>query len=115
GAVQRAICGQLAADWEASYARVGAVLGGVVRASSCVECVNSILRMHQGRHRTVTQPLLDLKRLDLNCRAFRSGQRQGRCPYQHLGLAMPTSDFWQLLQSDPQTLVQELSTAKQAA
>src|SRR5436190_1202434 len=41
--VQRVVCAKLAADWAQAYARVSAVLGGVVRASSAVECVNSVL------------------------------------------------------------------------
>jgi hypothetical protein len=28
-----------------------------------VECLNSVLRMQQARHRRMTQPMLDLKRL----------------------------------------------------
>ena len=61
---------------------MAAVLRHTVRASSAVECMNSVLRMHQGRHRTVTQPMLDLKRLYWNCRPFQSGQRRGHCPYE---------------------------------
>jgi hypothetical protein len=113
--VQRVICAKLAEDWGSSYQRVGAVLGGVVRASSAVECVNSILRMQQARHRTVTQPMLDLKRLYWNCRPFRSGKRRDRCPYQHLGLVLPTYDFGELLHKDPAELAQELSTTPVAA
>lgn len=113
--VQRVICSHLAADWKAAYERVGQVLGGVVRASSAVECVNSVLRMQQARHRTVTQPMLDLKRLYWNCRAFHSGRRRDRCPYQHLGVVLPTYDFWELLHEDPQKLAQELSTHALAA
>ena len=74
------------------------MLRQTVRASSAVECMNSVLRMHQSRHRTVTQGLLDLKRLYWNCRAFREGKRRGRCPYEHLGLKLPSYDFWNLLQ-----------------
>jgi hypothetical protein len=66
----------------------------VVRASSAAECMNSVLRMHQSRHRTVTQELLDLKRLYWNCRAFRDGKRRGPSPYQHLGLPLTPYDFW---------------------
>jgi hypothetical protein len=108
--VQRVICAHLTEDWEAAYQRVSQVLGSVVRASSAVECVNSVLRMQQARHRTVTQPMLDLKRLYWNCRAFHSGRRRDRCPYQHLGVVLPTYDFWELLHQDPQKLAQELST-----
>jgi hypothetical protein len=114
-AVQRAVCAKLSAGWAAAYGRVCAALGGAARASSAAECVNSVLRMHQGRHRTVGQGLLDLKRLYWNSRAFREGKRKGRCPYQHLGLRLPSYDFWTLLQSDPQALGQELSTSKGAA
>ncbi len=73
------------------------MLRQAVRASSAVECLNSVLRMHQSRHRTVTQGLLDLKRLYWNCRAFREGKRRGRCPYEHLGLKLPSYRFWDLL------------------
>ena len=77
---------------------VARVLRQTVRASSAVECMNSVLRMHQSRHRTVTQGLLDLKRLYWNCRAFREGKRRGRCPYEHLGLKLPGYEFWGVLQ-----------------
>ena len=40
------------------------------RASSLVECINSVLRMHQAGHRRMTQGLLDLKRLYWNCHTF---------------------------------------------
>jgi hypothetical protein len=100
--------------WEeegrASYDRVATVLGGTVRASSAVECMNSVLRMQQSRHRRMTQPMLDLKRLYWNCRPFRSGPRRGACPYQVLGLGLPTFDFWKLLHTDPARWTQELST-----
>jgi hypothetical protein len=115
GAVQAQICGQLAADWQGSAARVGRVLEQSVRASSVVECMNSVVRMHQARHRTLTQPLLDWKRLYWNCRDFAEGKRHGHCPYEHLGLRLPTYDAWALLQMDPEELAQQLSTTKLAA
>jgi hypothetical protein len=71
--------------------------------------------MHQARHRTLTQGLLDWKRLYWNCRDFTEGKRQGHCPYEHLGLRLPTYDAWALLQMDPEELAQKLSTAKVAA
>ena len=46
-----------------SYTRVSAVLSGTVRAGSAVECLNSVLRMQQSRHKRMTQGMLDLKRL----------------------------------------------------
>jgi hypothetical protein len=106
---QRLLERHLGKGWEESYQRVSRVLGRVVRASSAVECVNSVLRMHQGRHRNLSQDLLDLKRLYWNCRAFVSGKRRKQCPYEHLGLELPTYDPWELLQMTPEELKQELS------
>jgi len=111
------VCAGLGADWVAAYRRISRVLRSTVRASSAVECMNSVIRMHQARHRSLTQPLLDLKRLYWNCREFEDGKRRGRCPYQHLGLALPSYDFWELLQRSPDdlTLPEEVSTSKHAA
>ena len=99
----------------AAFRRVSRVLRRVVRASSAVEGVTSVVRMHQARHRTLTQELLDLKRLAWNCRRFGAGQRRGRCPYEHLGLVLPSYDLWRLLQTDPQDLQQQLSAQGVAA
>jgi hypothetical protein len=96
--VQMVACHHEDANWRESYQRVARVLRRTVRASSAVECMNSVLRMHQARHRTVTQELLDLKRLYWNCRVFREGKRRGRCPYEHLGLKLPSYSFWKILQ-----------------
>ncbi len=98
----------------ASYGRVSAILVDTVRASSAVECMNSVLRMQQSRHKRMTQPMLDLKRLYWNCHQFGSGPRKDACPYQALGLDLPTFDFWSLLQTDPAELTQRLSTARNA-
>jgi hypothetical protein len=62
-----------------------------------VEGINSVLRMQQGRHRKMTQGLLDLKRLYWNCRRLQTGRRRGRCPYEMLGVPLPSTDFWTLL------------------
>jgi hypothetical protein len=105
---------ELDAEERASYERVAAVLRDTVRASSAVECMNSVLRMQQSRHKRMTQPMLDLKRLYWNCRAFRSGPRNGACPYRALGLDLPTYDFWELLRADPAQLTQQLSTPRDA-
>jgi hypothetical protein len=95
--VQQVVCQKVDANWRQSYQTVARVLRLTVRASSAVECMNSVLRMHQSRHKTVKQGLLDLKRLYWNCRAFREGKRRGRCPYEHLGLKLPSYRFWDLL------------------
>jgi hypothetical protein len=105
---------ELDTDERASFDRVSAVFLDTFRASSAVECMNSVLRMQQSRHKVMTQPMLDLKRLYWNCHGFRSGPRKKACPYQVLGLALPTFDFWTLLQTDPKELTQRLSTAHNA-
>jgi hypothetical protein len=66
--------------WQEEAQRVRVVLRSVWRASSLVECVNSVARMQQARHRKMTQGLLDLKRLDWNLRQFRTGRRKGQTP-----------------------------------
>ena len=109
--VQAVACDrELDEEERASYARVAAVLHDTFRASSAVECMNSVLRMQQSRHRRMTQPMLDLKRLYWNSRPFRSGPRKGVSAYQALGLELPTYDFWELLHTDPAQLTQQLST-----
>jgi hypothetical protein len=110
--VQQVICHQRDANWAVSYRAVARVLRQTVRASSAVECMNSVIRMHQARHRTLTQGLLDLKRLYWNCREFRGGKRRGRCPYEHLGLKLPSSNFWSLLQEE---MITALDKAKAEA
>ena len=95
--VQALVCHKMDATWRESYAAVARVLRLTVRASSAVECMNSVLRMHQSRHRTVSQGLLDLKRLYWNCREFREGKRRRHSPYELLGLKLPSDRFWDLL------------------
>jgi hypothetical protein len=90
-------------------AQVRGILRGVWRASSLVECLNSVARMQQGRHRKMTPGLLDLKRLYWNCRTFRTGQRRGQTPYGLLGLRLPSTDWWELLQMPPEQLRQALA------
>jgi hypothetical protein len=96
--------------WREVVSQVRRVLRGCWRASSLVEGINSVARMHQSRHRRMTQGLLDLKRLYWNMRAFRTGRRRGKSPYALLGLPLPTDDWWQLLKLSPDQLAQHLST-----
>ncbi len=63
--VQQVVCQKRDANWHVSYRAVARVLHQTVRASSAVECMNSVIRMHQARPRTLPQGLLDLKRLYL--------------------------------------------------
>jgi hypothetical protein len=86
------------------------------RASSLVECINSVVRMHQAQHRKMTQGLLNLKRLYWNCHTFRTGRRRGKTPYQRLGLTWPEGlNWWEMLKLTPEQLRVKLSTAKMAA
>jgi hypothetical protein len=96
-------------DWCAEAERVRAVLRGVWRASSLVECVNSVARMQQARHRKMTQELLDLKRLYWNLRRFRTGPRKNQTPYGLLGLKLPELSFWEFLKLTPEELREKLS------
>jgi hypothetical protein len=83
------------------------------RASSLVECLNSVLRMQQARHRNLSQGLLDLKRLYWNSHAFRTGRRRGKSPYEHLGVQLPEGvRWWELLKWPPEQLREQLSAAK---
>ncbi len=108
--LEQVVCQRLCPEWQSAYARVDAILSRVVRASSAVECVNSVVRMHQARHRHISQDMLDLKRLYWHCRTLRQGKRRGACPYELLGLKFPTYDWWTLLQMDPKALEQKLLT-----
>jgi hypothetical protein len=101
----------LTAQEQGAYERVAAVLASTVRASSAVEGINSVLRMQQCRHRRTTQGLLDLKRLYWNCRQLPTGQRRGRSPYEMLGVALPSTDFWSLLQTSPEKLAEVVSSS----
>ena len=96
-------------EWPAHAERVRAVLRGAWRASSLVECVNSVVRMQQARHRKMTQGLLDLKRLYWNLRRFRTGRRKGQTPYGLLGLRLPDMSFGEFLKMTPDQLRQRLS------
>lgn len=98
--LQEVVCWKLAPDWRRWYGEVAGTLRATVRASSTVECVNSVLRMHQSRHRNLGQGLLNLKRLYWNTRPFRMGRRRGQCPYQWLGLDLPSYDFMALIRAE---------------
>jgi hypothetical protein len=103
----------IAAAGAAGQAAVQAVrqaVRDVGRASSCVEGVNSVVRMQQSRHRKMTQELLDLKRLYWNLRKFRTGRRKKTSPYERLGVPLPPDlSWWQLLQLTPDQLRAHLS------
>jgi hypothetical protein len=96
-----------------TMASVNAIFRTAWRASSLVECVNSVVRMQQARHRRMTQGLIDLKRLYWNTAAFRTGRRQKKSPYEHLGVNLPEQiGWWDLLKWPPERLREQLSAPK---
>jgi hypothetical protein len=98
-----------------TVAAVRALLRSSWRASSLVECVNSVVRMQQARHRKLSQGLLNLKRLYWNSHVFRTGRRRGKSPYQHLGIAWPEGvRWWDVLKWSPEQLGRELSARTMA-
>ncbi len=100
--------------WRDQAAEVNRVLRGVWRASSLVECINSVARMQQSRHRKMSQGLLDLKRLYWNHRRFRTGRRKDQTPNSLLGLKLPDLSFWEFLKLTPGELREQLSAADHA-
>jgi hypothetical protein len=101
---------------EGAVAGVREIFRRAYRASSLVECINSVLRMQQSRHRKMTQGMLDLKRLYWNSHTFRTGRRRQTTPYQRLGVPWPEGmSWWDVLKLTPEQLRDKLSTTKQAA
>jgi hypothetical protein len=97
-----------------AVAGVRSMLRQTWRASSLVECLNSVLRMHQAQHRKMSQELLDLKRLHWNCHTFRTGCRQQTSPYERLGVPLPKGvSWWELLKWTPEQLRDKLSALQQ--
>ena len=60
------------------------------------ECMNSVTRMHQARHRHLTQPLLIWKRLYWNCRPFHEGN-DATLALPIVGPKVAQSRLWNLL------------------
>jgi hypothetical protein len=109
------VLAKAAAVGQQAEAAVRDIIRRAYRASSLVECINSVLRMQQARHRKMTQSLLDLKRLHWNCHTFRTGRRRNTTPYERLGIAWPPGlRWWDVLKMTPEQLRQKLSTAKKA-
>jgi hypothetical protein len=110
------LLGKMGAVGQQAVAAVRDIFRRAYRASSLVQCINSAVRMHQCRHRKMTQGLLDLKRLYWNCHTFRTGRRRGTPPYHGLGVPWPEGlRWWDVLKLTPEQLRHKLSTAKTAA
>jgi hypothetical protein len=76
------------AEGTAAVAQVRQVLRQAWRASSLVECLNSVARMQQSRHRRMTASLLALKRLSRNVLRSLSTRPRSQ-PSSVAGLAAP--------------------------
>jgi hypothetical protein len=110
------VLSKVGAEGQEAVAAVREICRRAYRASSLVECINSVLRMQQARHRKLTQGLLDLKRLYWNSHTFRTGRRRKTTPYQRLGVPWPEGlRWWDVLKLTPEQLRNKLSTAKAAA
>ncbi len=68
------------------------------RASSLVECYNSILRPIQQVKKQVTQEFLWLKALHHNMKTFKQGKRKGKSPFQMLGVGFGNQDWIGLME-----------------
>jgi hypothetical protein len=107
------VLGKAGAAGQQAVTAVGDILRRAYRASSVVECLNSVLRMQQAGQRRLTQGLLDLKRLYWNCHPFESGRRRKTTPYQRLGVPWPEGlRWWDLLKLTPEQLRDKLSAAR---
>jgi hypothetical protein len=110
------VLGKAGAEGQQAVVAIRDLLRRAYRASSLVECINSVLRMQQAGHRRMTQGLLDLKRLYWNCHTFGSGRRRQTTPYQRLGVPWPEGlRWWDVLKMTPEQLRDKLSTARRAA
>jgi hypothetical protein len=110
------VLSQAGESGQQAIAAVREIFRRAYRASSLVECINSVLRMQQAQHRKMTQGLLDLKRLYWNCHTFRTGRRRGTTPYERLGVPWPPGmRWWDVLKLTPEQLREKLSTAAKAA
>ena len=109
------LCQRLSPEGPTASARVGPRRRHTVRASRAGEWRNRVRRMHQGRHRHGSQGRLDLQRVCWHGRPFLHGKRRGACPYQRLGLNLPTDAWWERFQMEPEAFRRKLSTQEVAA
>jgi hypothetical protein len=82
--------------------QVYAALDRVVRASSAVECLNSILRPYVSVKKQLNQGFLALVALYWNMRPL--SQRGGRTPFQASGVDLGTDDWVELLEEQMQQI-----------
>lgn len=81
---------------EAYTTAVFEILDRTLKASSSVECVNSIFRLGQGQSRHPDPDFIYLLAWIHNTRTFEEGRRKGLSPAQLLGVRLP-KDGWTML------------------
>ena len=74
---------------EAYCMAVFEILDGVLRASSAVECINSVIRLRQGAKRHPHEDFVYLLAWLHNTRPFSEGRRKGLTPAELLGVKLP--------------------------
>ncbi len=83
--------------WRSGYSgarkRVARLLGSILRGSSLVECVNSLLRPYAELRKSLGQAFLDLFTLYRNSHVFQRGKRAGHSPFQLAGIQTPEGDW----------------------
>jgi hypothetical protein len=83
--------------WGSGYSgarkRVAGVLGSLLRGSSLVECVNSLLRPYAELRKSLGQGFLDLFTLYRNAHVFQRGKRAGYSPFQLADIPTPQGDW----------------------
>ena len=76
------------------------ILNAILRSSSAVECVNSIIRPYQQIKKRFSKSFIYLVALYHNLHTFVKGsKREGRSPAEILGVKLPTYDFFGLLKT----------------
>ncbi len=80
-------------DYPEARRRVIDLLGSILRGSSLVECVNSLLRPYAELRKSLGQAFLDLFALYRNSHVFQRGKRAGHSPFQLAGIQTPEGDW----------------------
>ncbi len=95
--------------------RVADLLGSILRGSSLVECVNSLLRPYAELRKSLGQGFLDLFALYRNSHVFQRGKRAGASPFQLAGIDTPEGDWMDWIgfgqTQGPQRSLRSLPTA----
>lgn len=77
--------------------QVGTILGRILRASSAIECLNSMWRVVQQVKKSFGTKFAYLVALHHNMKPFTEGPRKGRTPFELLGVSLPTNNWLELL------------------